>query len=85
MMPIATVSNNPPMSPSPSGRNELDDLDTETVQVDLRGLMSSHPHLFADASSIGQATTVARAVRELAQEKTGPDSTLRSSVPTPST
>ncbi len=84
MMAIATASNAPPPS-SPNAADETDDVDTETVQVDLRGLMSSHPHLFADASSIGQATTVARAVRELAQEKTGPDSAPRSGIRTPST
>ena len=83
MMAIATASTAPPPS-SPNAPDEIDDADTETVQVDLRGLMSSHPHLFADASSMGQATTVARAVRELAEEQ-GPVSAPRSSVRTPST
>lgn len=82
MMAIATSSNATP----PSSPNAADDVDTEeTVQVDMRGLMSSHPHLFAEASSIGQATTVARAVRELADEQTGPGSAPRSSMRTPST
>jgi hypothetical protein len=82
MMAIATGSSAQHPS-SPSAVDETDDGDEETVQVDLRGLMARHPHLFVDASSMGQATTVARAVRELAQEQTGPDSAPRSSIRTP--
>jgi hypothetical protein len=43
-------------------------IDADTVQVDLRGWMAAHPHLFADARSMLQASSIARAIRALVDE-----------------